>query len=236
MTELFLLPLRCNNNKLFTKYNSLQCWKGIHFIYVILGTLSAVSLFICLIFVNLFSFYPFQMKTSTLKLSSSFDISLLIIKLIYELKIIIVNNEYLSITILLIFSIFLFYKEINEPIYNINSIELLLNIRNIIIVWTFFVLLIAEFCFETKVNGLIYLLICGYPLVIFIYIMFFNLKGTKLNYNGYSFKNIDSCLSKTKFLVKIITTFIDDYKNNVKYNEVSNQRNDILLKVCQITY
>jgi len=230
MTELFLLPLRCNSNKLFTRNDTFQCWKGIHFVYVILGVLSAISLFINLFFMNLFCFYPFQIKSSTLKLNASFDISFLIIKLIYELKIIIIKNEYLSVTILLIFSIFLFYKEMNEPIYNINSLELFLNIRNIIFVWTFFMLLVAEFCFETKVNGLIYLLICGYPLAIFIYIMFFNLKETRLNYSNYSFKNIGLCLSKTKFLVKIITIFIDEYRNNVKYNEVSNQRNDILLK------
>ena len=230
MTELFLLPLRCNNTKIFPKTDGFQCWKGIHLIYVILGTLSAISLFICLFFVNLFSFYPFQMKPSTLRLNSSFDISFLIIKLLYELKIIIVKNEYLSAAILLIFSIFLLYKEIKEPIYNIVSLELLLNIRNIIFFWTFFMLLVEEFCFETKINGLIYLLICGYPVIIFSFIMYFNLNEAKFSYNNQSFKNIDNCLSKTKFLIKIITTFIDEHKNNVKYNETSNQRNYILLK------
>ena len=170
------------------------------------------------------------MKTFNFKVFSSFDISFLIIKLLYELKIIIVNNEYLSVLILLIFSIFLFYKEVKKPIYNITSLELFLNIRNILFLWTFFMLLIAEFCFETKINGLIYLLICGYPVIIFSYIMFFNLNQAKFNYNSYSFKNIETCLSKTKFLIKIITKYINDHKNNVKYNEASNQRNDILLK------
>jgi len=230
MTELFLLPLRCNNYKIFTETNGFQCWKGIHLIYVILGILSAISLFICLFFVNLFSFYPFQIKSSTLKLNSSFDISFLIVKLLYELKIIFVKNEYLSSVILLIFSIFLFYKEIKEPIYNISSLEIMLNIRNIISLWTFFMLLVEELCFETNINGLIYLLICGYPVIIFNSIMFFKLNETKFNYSNYSFKNIDSCLYKTKLLIKIITTFIDEHKNNVKYNENSNQRNYILLK------
>ena len=230
MTELFLLPLRCNNNKIFTKNNVLQCWKGIHLIYVTLGALSAISLFIYLFIMNLFCFYPFQTKASTLKLNSSFDLYFLIIKLLYELKIMIVKNEYLSVLILLMFSIFLFYKEVKKPIYNIASLELFLNIRNILFLWTFFMLLIAEFSFETKINGLIYLLICGYPVIIFSYIMFFNLNHAKFNYNSYSFKNIETCLSKTKFLIKIITKYINDHKNNVKYNEASNQRNDILLK------
>jgi hypothetical protein len=230
MTELFLLPLRCNNNRIFTRNDGFQCWKGIHLIYVTLGALSAISLFIYLFIMNLFCFYPFQLKSSTLKLNSSFNLSFLIIKLLYELKIMIVNNEYLSVAILLIFSIFLFYKEVKEPIYNIASLELFLNIRNIIFIWTFFILLVAEICFGSKINGLIYLLICGYPVIIFSYIMFFNLNKAKFSYNNYSFKNIGSCLSRTKFLIKIITTFINDHKNNVKYNEVSNQRNDILLK------
>ena len=81
MTELFLIPLRCddNNNKLFTKNDAFQCWKGIHLLYETLGVLGAVSLFINLVFMNLFCFYPFQIKSSTIKLNAFFDISLLIV-------------------------------------------------------------------------------------------------------------------------------------------------------------
>ena len=106
MTELFLLPLRCDddNNKLFIEPDAFQCWKGVHLLYVTLGVLGAVSLFINLVFMNLFCFYPFQIKSSTLKLNASFDISFLIVKLIYELKIIFIK-------ILEIISIF---KNINK--------------------------------------------------------------------------------------------------------------------------
>lgn len=121
---------------------------------------------------------------------------------------------------MLILSIFLLFEEINNPVYNQSSLELIINIRNILLAWTFFMLLVAKLCFETKMNNLIYLLIFGYPIIIFGYLMFYKAHENAFNYNNYKFNNINSCLSQTSFLIKLINSFIDDNNNNnLKYKE-----------------
>ena len=60
--------------------------------------------------------------------------------------------------------------------------------------------------------------------------MFFKDNESKFIFNNSSFNNINYCLSRTKFLIKIITRFIENHNNNVDYNDNSNQKNDILLK------
>ena len=52
----------------------------------------------------------------------------------------------------------------------------------------------------------------------------------EFNYKQSSFNNISSCISKTRFLIILINSFINDNRNNLKYNEKGNQKNDILLK------
>ena len=228
--ELFLIPLKCRDSNIFINKNEFKCWSSIHYLFITLGSISAILFFTSIIFLNIYYFSPFQIKPSTIKLNSLIDVHLLQIKFIYMLKYIFIKNEYISIVILLILSIFLLYEEIKSPIYNESSLELIVNIRNILIVWTFFVLLVAKLCFYTKINNLIYLLIFGYPIIIFSYIMFYKAHENTFNYTNHKFNNINSCLSQTLFLIKLIDSFIDNNNNNIKYKENTNSKNDILLK------
>ena len=228
--ELFLIPLKCNDSYIFINKNEFKCWSSIHYLFITLGSISAILFFISIMFINIYYFSPFQIKNSNIKLNSLINVHLLQIKFIYILKYIFIKNEYISIAILLIFSIFLLYEEIKNPIYNKSSLELIVNVRNILLVWTFFLLLVAKLCFETKINNLIYLLIFGYPFIIFGYIMFYKDHENTFNYSNHKFNNINSCLSQTLFLIKLIDSFIDDNNNNLKYKENTNPKNEILLK------
>ena len=107
---------------------------------------------------------------------------------------------------------------------------IILNLRNSLIFWTYFILLLAKCCEDTTINGLIYLLILGYPIIIFCSIIFYKDYKIEFNYKQSSFNNISSCISKTRFLIILINSFINDNRNNLKYNEKGNQKNDILLK------
>ena len=91
-------------------------------------------------------------------------------------------------------------------------------------------LLVSKLCFQSTINNLIYLLLFGYPIIIFSFIMFYRQYETRFNYYNSSFNNINSCLTKTRFLINLIDSFIEDHKKNIKYNENINQKNDILLK------
>ena len=60
--------------------------------------------------------------------------------------------------------------------------------------------------------------------------MFYKDNQNKFNYQNSSFNNINSCLTKVRFLTNLINSFIEGNKNNLKYNENNSQQNDILLR------
>ena len=80
-------------------------------------------------FLNFFIFYPFQINLPTVKLNSYIDTLSLLIKFIFVLNQIFIKNEYASIIILLILILFL------------------------LITCTFFMILIAKICMNSKING-----------------------------------------------------------------------------------
>ena len=204
---------------------------NINILISILGIISSLVFLINLIFLNFFYFYPFQIIKVTVKLNSSNDIFLLLIKFVFILRLIFIKNEYISLLILLLLFLFLELKETKNPVYNINKLEILLNIRNSVIIWTYLILLVEKLCKETKINGLIYLLVIGYPIIIFCSIIIFKEYETEFNYHNSSFNNITSCINKTRFLINLINSFIDDSnRHNLNYYEYINKKNDILLK------
>ena len=225
INEIFLMAFRCLViNKIY------KCWTKLHYIYSTLGTISSISFILYILFLNYFCFNPFQLEQTTVKLNPIIDILLIIIKYIYLLNYIFIKNQYLSIMILLIPSIILGYKQYKNPVYQNDKLELLLNLRNSLIFWTYFILFLAK-CYEnTSINGLIYLLVLGYPIIIFCSIIFYKVYKNEFNYQHSSFNNISSCISKTRFLIILINSFINDNKKNLRYNEKSDQKNDILLK------
>lgn len=226
--EILFLIFICDNNMSEISQNNLKCFQGIHLFYVILSILSLILIIISLFFINYFYFFPFQSEISTLKLTSKNDIILLILKLVYIIRLAFIKSEYISITILFFFSIYLLYKEFKNPTYNINLIEVIINIRNFLIAWTYFMLLVAKLFQETEINGLIYLVFVGYPIIIFTSTMLLKERNKEINFQTFNISNIDSCLSKTRFMINLINSFFDDKNNNLKNNEFGNKDNIIL--------
>ena len=225
LTETFLSPLYC-----FTDTKNKICSSEMKILVEVFGVLCCILLTVILIFLNYFYFYPFQILKTTIKINSEIDILLLLIKLIYILRLIFIRNENISIVILLLFFLVLFLEQNKSPIYNFNTLEIFLKIRNSIIIWTYFMLLICKMCENTEINGLFYLLIIGYPIIIFCSIMSFKQLETEFNYTNSSFNNINTCLTKTRFLINLINSYLDENKNSLKFNENINRKNDILLK------
>ena len=77
-------------------------------------------------------FYPFLSWESTIRLNSTVDQILILIKFIFIIQNIFIKSEYeyTSISILLLLSLYLIYSQLKEPIYNCRNIELFLNLRN----------------------------------------------------------------------------------------------------------
>ena len=225
LSEIFLSPLICFNGGI-----SDLCRIRTLFLFIVVGIICCIFFSIIIIFLNYFYFYPFQIIKVTVKINSSNDIFLIIIKLLYILRFFLIKNEYFSIIILLFLFLFLSLHQLKSPVYNVDTLEILLNLRNYLILWTYFMLLVAKLCENTEINGIIYLLVFGYPIIIFISIITYKVMETEFDYTNSSFNNITTCVAKARFLIGLVNSYLDESKNNMKYNEGKNQKYDILLK------
>ena len=233
LNELFLTTFNCKDNHINFLNDEIKCWKAEHVIMTLLSFVGIFSNFFVVILLTFFYFYPFVTAKATIKLTSSFDMILLLIKFIFVVQKIYIKTEYISIAILLILSLFLVYYQDKEPIYNNKKLELFLVLRNIILVWTYFTLLIAKICYNTNVKTMIYLLISGYPIIIFTSIMYINEKNNKFNFNQASINNVNICLTQIRLLMKLIDSFFNEKKSNISGNnsdDKNNKKNDLLLK------
>ena len=157
ITELLLIIFRCNDHFIDINSHAIKCYTGMHLFYLVLCIFGVIIFFLTLTFLNYFYFSPFQHESSTIKINSTLDIFLLSVKFIYIIRLTFIVNEYLSIIILLFLSFFLLMKEYKSPTYNFHILEIIINIRNALISWTFLILLIAKLCENSQINGLIYL-------------------------------------------------------------------------------
>ena len=231
ITELVLLPLKCNSeNKVDIVQDGIICWESLHYLYAILGIFASIIFFVSILFLTNFFFYPFNYHDSSIKIQSTNDTIFLLIKYIFVLRFVIVKNEYLSIVILFLFSLFTLIQEFFTHSFNNIRIEIFLNIKNFLACWTYLVLLLAKFVSKTKINGLIYIFSIGIPIVIICSILLLNHYENSFDYNTASFNNLNEYLEKTRVLIKLVTSFIEGSKNIRFGEEGGNQKEDILLK------
>ena len=226
--ELFLTVLNCRGNKLHESPEEVKCYQGVHLLLAMTAIIGLILYLIITFLLSYFYYYPFINQKSTIRLTSTIDVKLLLIKFIFVIQAIFVKVEYISIAILLILSIFLLYSQMKQPIYSAHNLELFLNLRNVLILWTYFNLLIARMTYSSKMSSIIYLLISGYPLVIYAFIMFFNDKNNKFSYDNKSINNVNVCIAQLRLLIELIDSFLGENKVNLK--DDSAQKNDIILK------
>ena len=171
ITELFLLPLKCKDGKIIIISDSIKCGDGFYYLYVTIGIIGALLLFFLILFFLIFYFYPFYEGNLNRKINTSNDIFLFVIKLVLIISLIYITNEYFSIVFLLICSLIIVIKEFYENTYINSLLKIIINIRNISVFWTYFILFISKICYNTKINGIIYLLFFSYPLIIYFSIL-----------------------------------------------------------------
>ena len=229
--ELFFSIFDCTNKHLHNREEEMNCWKGIHIIFVLVSIIGIILLIIINCLFTFFYFYPFSTQKVSIKLTPSVDIVLLLIKLIFVIQNIFIKHQYISIAFLLIFSVFLIHAQDKQPVYNKKKFELFLNLRNVFVFWTFLNLLIAKICYNSKIKAMIYLLISGYPLITFAYIMYFSEKYNKFNFNHTSINNVNDCITQLRLLLRLIDSFLGENRSNLNNNiENHNQKNDLMLK------
>ena len=228
MTEIILMPINCIKGKVLGKENFDTCWNGIHYFKITLGIIGAVLLFFTSLFMTYFNFCPFQKYMSTIKISSSNNSMIIILKLFIILQYLLISNEYVSLTILLFSSFLMFYSCYTEETYNNNYLEISITIKNLVILWSYFILFLSKLFKSFNINGFIYLLAIGYPVMIYLSILIYKEKEVNYAYLAGNTINLKDLLKRAKFNIKLINSFIEKNKNNRNENE--GKRNIVLLK------
>ena len=217
LMEIVLTPIQCVNGKVYGLKNDEICWNAIHYLRSILGVLGGIF----------FSFYPFQKSMSTIRINSTNDLIIIIMKLVAILQNIFIKNEYASLAILFLIAYIMFYFCYNENSYNNSHLELIIIIKNLLILWTYFVLFLTKIFQSFIINGFIYLLVIGYPVMVYLSILLNKEKEMSFTYLSGNICELKSLLKKIKFNIKLINAFIERSKN--VRNENDGQRNIILL-------
>ena len=229
ITEIILMPIKCVDDKVYGFNDGEKCWVNIHYINISLGIIGVILLFFWCIFMLFFSFFPFQNLMSAIRISSNNDVINIIIKLILILQYLLIQNEYISLTILLLISIIIFFSCYNESTYNSTKLEMIINMRNLLIFWAYFVLSISKIFENVIANGFIYLLIFGAPIIIYLSIIIYKEKDIGNIFQG-NIKNINEYVKKAKFNITLINSFIKRNNNIRNGNENEGQRDLILLR------
>ena len=227
LMEIVLTPIQCVNGKVYGLKNDEICWNAIHYLRSILGVLGGIFFFLWCSFMISFSFYPFQKSMSTIRINSTNDLIIIIMKLVAILQNIFIKNEYASLAILFIIAYIMFYFCYNENSYNNSHLELIIIIKNLLILWTYFVLFLTKIFQSFIINGFIYLLVIGYPVMVYLSILLNKEKEMSFTYLSGNICELKSLLKKIKFNIKLINAFIERSKN--VRNENDGQRNIILL-------
>ena len=230
ISELILLPLKCDtHNKVFLIKNAIECYKDLHFLYLILGIIFACVFYMLCFVLSVFYFDAFNNKKNAIKISTSGDITLLIFKIIVIIRGLCIRNEHISLSILLLCSLFNVVKRLGKNTYSNFYLNCFVTIRDASVFWTYFTLCISIISQSSKINGLVYLLIIGYPLIIAISIIYYRHKNSNYLVASVSINNLNEYLIKIKGLIRLIDSYLERNKGGKMKNE-SNKKKEIYLE------
>jgi len=230
ITEIFLIPIKCVNGTVYEINNGEKCWQNKHYLKVIFGIMGSILLFFWCIFMVNFKFYPFQKLNSIVRMTSNNDILITLMKLFAVLQYLLITNEYLSLIILLFISILIFFSCFNNQTYNNNKLEIIITMKNLVILWIYFVLLLSKIFQNFIANGFIFLFIFGCPIIVILSFIINREKDFDNYFLAGNINNLKEYINKIKHNAKLIDSFIELNKNARNDNNDEEQRNTILLK------
>ena len=228
-TEILLLMLKCNNNKIDVVKNPITCYNGVHYLYVALSIIFVIVQYFLIFLFVFFSFSPFDSEKLNNKYDTTADLYYYIFSLINALRYAFIKNEWISIAILIVGSVFNLKKSFNSPTYRNFLLQCLVIIRNSILLWMSLMIMVCKLTFNSKFDGNFYLYILGTPIVIFITSIFYKKVSENLVITNVNSNNTDDFLYKTKSTITLIQKFIQKYQS-IENSKKGYDKYDIVLK------
>ena len=230
ISELILLPLKCENNKIAIIKESIECWNGLHYLFAVLSCIFTLVFYFFIFFSTIFYFDPFNNKKTTTKIDTSAEMLFYFCKMISVIRFIIITDEYISIIIMVLLSLFNLKKGYENPTYNNYFLECFISIRNASFCWSFVILLIAKIAESSKINGLIYLLLFGYPLIVTVSIIYYRKKSQNFMITSSNFNDVNEYITRMKYMIKLIESYFNKNKSGKANKSSTCKKDEILLK------
>ncbi len=114
--------LRCKDGKL-VGYESESCFEGLHFLFAILSVLVSAVFYFLIMLLNIFYFNPFNANPTSTKVDTTADTFLFIFKITSVIRLVALNNDWISIIVMFIGSILNLKRAYENPTYNNNMLE-----------------------------------------------------------------------------------------------------------------
>ena len=231
VSEVMLLMLKCKDGKVDIVKESVECFKGMHFLYVVLAAVMMI-LFLCLIIMNaVFNFNPFNANKPTTIINPTADTLLVIFKIVLVILYVLISNDWISIIIMVLGSLLNLKNAWENPTYNSYFLQCMVSVRNCSVFWTFLILLISRILGSSKFNGLIYLIVVGYPFIIMFSVFYYRYQRNQFCEGKSNFKNVSEFLMRVNYLKVLIDAFINKNMSNKAGSNFNNLRKkEILLR------
>lgn len=167
--ESVLLIGNCNSEEKFDWVkNGIDCFSGIHFLYLIISFIYCI-IFVISTFMNQFYVYaPFDNCKQKLKVSAYAETVNFVFKLVIIIFYCAGINKKATAVVYFLGSLYVTTISFSNCTYNDTLLNAFVNFRNCSVLWTFFTLLLNSITTTKFFSNTIYLVILGYPLMIFL--------------------------------------------------------------------
>ena len=229
--EILLSVSKCSDGKMEVIKEKVQCYKGIHFILIIIAFIVSIIQLILILLNSFFNFNVFNSNEDTIIIDPSNNILLVMFKFILVLLYVLLNSEWIQIVIMLLGSFLLFKSTISNPTYNSKVLECILFIKSTVVFYTYIILMLGQLLLSSSFNGLIYFLPIGYILLSFMSILLYTFSEKNFVEAKTNFKNEDEFLNRINYFKQLIDDFIYFNKNRKRNNDYNSyKRKEIVIR------
>ena len=232
LMEILLSVLKCKEGKMeIVKDDNIQCYKGTHFILIIISIVVSLIQLILILFNSFFNFNVFNTNEDTIIIDPSNNILLVMFKFILILLYVLFNSEWIQIVIMLLGSFLFFKSTLSNPTYNSKVLQCLIFIKSTVVFYTYLILMLGELMVSSSFNGLIYFLPIGYILLSFMSVFLYTYLEKNFVEAKTNFKNEDEFLNRINYFKQLIDDFIYSNRNRKRNNDYNSyKRNEIVIR------
>ena len=229
--EILLSASKCSDGKMELIKDEVLCYKGTHFILIIISFIVAIIQLILILLNSFFNFNVFNSNEDTIIIDPSNNILLVMFKFILILLYVLLNSEWIQIVIMILGSFLLFKSTVSNPTYNSKVLQCILFIKSTVVFYTYLILMLGELLISSSFNGLIYFLPIGYILLSFMSIFLYTYTAKNFVEAKTNFKNEDEFLNRINYFKQLVDDFIYTNKNRKRNNDYNSyKRNEIVIR------